>query len=200
MNISLPTGVSYHKEQLTLCQAFIFRHQELGELGRIVLQDLPNGHCNISSEVVGDPVDPMTKKREEIFIPLSKQITATMETIFGKNASEKAASPGTIQSEQEIIESKLIPCEKCGVNVAMLIFAYDAAESDQFEDYARKMYLEYTSLDISTWIIGLPTIILGDHTTPSPIMKVWPNRESIKISTADTFNSELNVFIDNHCK
>ena len=166
MNISLPSGVSYHKKQLTVGQAFIFRHQKLGELGRIILQDLPNGNCNISCEVVGDPVDPMTKEREEIFLPLSKQVTDKLETIFGKNPSGRAASSGTIQSEQEIIESKLIPCEKCGLNIAMLIFAKDAVKPDQFADYARKMYPNYSSLNISTWIIGS---VIGDQTTPTPI-------------------------------
>ncbi len=38
--------------------------------------------------------------------------------------------------------------------VAMLIFAPQATDPGGFEDYARKMYPEYTRLDLPTWIIG----------------------------------------------
>ncbi len=45
-------------------------------------------------------------------------------------------------------------CERCGRMVAMLIFAPQATDPGGFEDYARKMYPEYTRLDLPTWIIG----------------------------------------------
>lgn len=38
----------------------------------------------------------------------------------------------------EVIENKLICCEKCGAIVALLIFANDATDPGHFEDYARK--------------------------------------------------------------
>ncbi len=53
MNISLPAEVSYQKEPLPGCYAYVFRHKELGEIGRIVVQGLPNGHCHLASEVPG---------------------------------------------------------------------------------------------------------------------------------------------------
>jgi hypothetical protein len=36
------------------------RHRVLGELGRILLQELDDARCHVSCEVVGDPSDPMT--------------------------------------------------------------------------------------------------------------------------------------------
>ena len=52
---------------------------------------------------------------------------------------------------REVIESKLIVCERCGAVVAMLIFAPAAADPGRFEGYARKMYPQYTRLDVPTW-------------------------------------------------
>jgi len=58
------------------------------------------------------------------------------------------ALPSRPPEPKEVIESKLIPCERCGAVVAMLIFAPNATDSGQFEDYARK------NLNVPTWIIG----------------------------------------------
>lgn len=63
---------------------YIFRHKELGELGRIVVQGLPNGQTHLSSEVAGDPGDPMTETRKSVFAPLSEQITDSIEALLGK--------------------------------------------------------------------------------------------------------------------
>ena len=199
MNISLPPGVSFRKEQTSIGQAFIFRHQDIGELGRIVLKDLTKGQCHITSEVVGDPDDPMTKKREAMFIPLSKKVTDMLELIFAESSEKPSTSNNPTPDAQEIVESKLIPCDKCGKNLAMLIFSYDAVKPGQFEDYARRMYPKYTSLNVATWIIGKPETNTGDQRTPTPIMKVWPDRTPIKTSTAEKFNAELDNLIENHC-
>ena len=45
-----------------------------------------------------------------------------------------------------MIENNIIPCERCGSVVAMLIFAPEATDSGRFEDYARKMYAHYNHL------------------------------------------------------
>ena len=55
---------------------------------------------------------------------------------------------------KEMIESKLIPCERCGTVVAMLIFAPNATDPGHFEDYACKMYPHYNHLNAPTWILG----------------------------------------------
>ena len=56
----LPPDVSFEKQRLSDAWAYIFRHRVLGELGRILLQELDARRCHISCEVVGDPSDPMT--------------------------------------------------------------------------------------------------------------------------------------------
>jgi len=55
---------------------------------------------------------------------------------------------------KEMIQSKLIPCERCGTVVAMLSFAPKATDPGHFEDYARKMYPHYNHLkraDLDPW-------------------------------------------------
>ncbi len=54
------SNISFHKEQLDDGIAYIFRHTELGELGRLFLQERTDGQTQIRFEVVGDPNDPMT--------------------------------------------------------------------------------------------------------------------------------------------
>jgi hypothetical protein len=66
----LPADVSLEKRRLCEAWAYVFRHRVLGELGRILLQELGDGRCHLSCEVVGDPADPMTARRMAIFEPL----------------------------------------------------------------------------------------------------------------------------------
>lgn len=199
MNISMPPGVSFRKEALQGSQVYIFRHVELGDLGRIVLQGLPNGNCHISSEVVGDPEDPMTVVRKEIFAPLSDQVTNVMQALLGKGSLSGAIPPLSPKSNTEVVESKLIACERCGGNAALLIFADGAKTPGDFEDYARKMYHKYKELNVPTWIIGPPIGELAESRTPTQVMKVWPSREKIVTTTADEFNAKLDTLLDKHC-
>jgi hypothetical protein len=50
----LPPDVSFEKQRLSNAWAYVFRHRLLGEIGRILLQELDDGRCHISCEVVGD--------------------------------------------------------------------------------------------------------------------------------------------------
>lgn len=199
MNISMPPGVSFRKEVLQGNQVYVFRHAELGNLGRIVVQGLPNGHCHLSSEVAGAPDDPMTAIRKEMFAPLSEQVMNVMEALLGKGSLSGATPPSSPRSNTEVVESKLIPCGRCGDSAALLIFADDATTPGDFEDYARKMYHKYKGLDVPTWIIGPPVGELAESRTPTHVMKVWPNRDRIVTTTADEFNAELDALLDKHC-
>jgi len=71
--------LSYEKQRLSDAWAYVFRHRVLGELGRILLQELDDGRCHISCEVVGDPADPMTTQRTAIFKPLGLELARQME-------------------------------------------------------------------------------------------------------------------------
>jgi len=84
----LPPDVSYEKQRLSDAWAYVFRHRVLGELGRILLQELDDGRCHISCEVVGDPADPMTTQRTAIFKPLGLELARQMEAAMGTTPEE----------------------------------------------------------------------------------------------------------------
>ena len=144
------------KQRLFGAWAYVFRRRVLGELGRILLQELDDGRCHISCEVVGDPSDPMTTQRTAIFQPLGLELTRQMEAAMGTTPEEARPvdPPARVPEAKEVIESKIIPCERCGSVVAMLIFAPKATDPGRFEDYARKVYPQYNRLNVPTWIIG----------------------------------------------
>ena len=48
----LPPNVSYEEQRRSGGWAYVFLHRVLGELGRISLQELDDGRCHISREVV----------------------------------------------------------------------------------------------------------------------------------------------------
>jgi hypothetical protein len=196
----LPPDVSFDKQPLHYGWAYVFRHRSLGELGRIVLEETDDGRTRLSFEVVGDPNDPMTAERAAIFQPLGMELARQMEAAIGPTADAVPSGPPPRPPEpKEVIESRLIPCERCGRMVAMLIFAPQATDPGGFEDYARKMYPEYARLDLPTWIIG-PA--LGDGPLidrPADILKIWPAREPIERKRPAEFNSMLDRLGAGHC-
>ena len=59
---TLPKEVSFRKERLSYGWAYIFRHTQLGDLGRIVLQGRSDGRTHVTCEVSGDADDPNLPK------------------------------------------------------------------------------------------------------------------------------------------
>ena len=92
MNFSLPPEVTVQSQALNDGKVYQFRHKALGLLGRIVLRGSPGGQCHISSEIAGDPNDPMTDKRAAIFQPLSDQLVIALETALGIASKGKGPS------------------------------------------------------------------------------------------------------------
>ncbi|PZO20890.1 MAG: hypothetical protein DCF25_05935 [Leptolyngbya foveolarum] len=201
MNFSLPPEVTVQSQVLNDGKIYQFHHPTLGLLGRIVLQDNPDGLCHISSEVAGDPNDPMTETRAQIFEPLSQQLCAAVEAALGKGRQTGAGKPNTGISPtapKERIASQQIPCPKCGEIAALLIFANQAKEIAEMEDCARKTYSIYEELDVVTWIIGATVGTLkGDPI--APILRVWPQRHAIKYGSPKMFDAELNAILPRHC-
>jgi hypothetical protein len=62
----LPSDISFEKQRLCDAWAYVFRHRVLGELGRMLLQELGDGRCHLSCEMVGDAADPMTAQRPDV--------------------------------------------------------------------------------------------------------------------------------------
>ena len=196
----LPPEVSFAKERLLDGWAYVFRHRSLGELGRILVQDTRDGHSRISCELVGDPADPMTAMRAEVFQPLGLEIAKRLESRTGTVPESEAAPPPPQPSpSRELVESQVIPCDRCGTVVAMLIFAPEATDPGRFEDYARKMYPEYTRLEVPTWIIG-PALGHGPpQDRPADILKVWPTRAPVERLRPAEFNPVIERLATEHC-
>jgi hypothetical protein len=196
----LPSEVSFSEQPLSDATAYVFRHRLLGELGRIVMQETGDGRTHLSYEVVGDPADSKTAERAAIFQPLGMELARRIEAMTGPAADSLPVNlPPRPPEPKELVEGRLIPCERCGAMVAMLIFAPQATDAGGFEDYARKMYPEYTRLDLQTWIIG-PALGGGPlMDRPADILKIWPSQEPIERQRPAELNSMLDRLVSGHC-
>jgi hypothetical protein len=197
----LPHGVSMQKESIPAGWAYVFRHAELGLLGRLVLQSLPSGHCQVSCEVAGDPADPRTARRRQVLEPVATELVRRLEaqtaTVVG---TPWGAPPPSPPPPRRLIESKLMQCERCDAGVALLIFADEAADHGGLEDYARLMYEQIQATDLPTWVIGPPQ---GEEPLPErpvDILKVWPRREPVRRLRPDEFNPIIEALARAHCR
>lgn len=101
----LPPNISYQQEQFSNGVAFNFRHTELGDLGRILLQDRPDGQTQITCEVVGDPNDPMTAKRAAIFEPIGRELSDQLDKALGGSSQPPGKEdPYTAKQPPKTIE------------------------------------------------------------------------------------------------
>jgi hypothetical protein len=198
---NLPPDISYNKEQLPNGFAFNFRHSQLGNIGRILLQERPDGQTQILCEVVGDPDDPMTAKRAAIFKPIGIELSNQLDVALGGKAQLLGnEDPLLVEPPPKSIEkiaSKLIPCPKSGRPAALLIFADYADDIGGLEDYARLMYSNIVELDVPTWVIAPPEGT--GRNAASNILKVHPKREPVCKLTPDEFNQRLERIVAKHC-
>jgi hypothetical protein len=136
-----------------------------------------------------------------LFLVAQSPHSREMEAVMGRTREDAGSVdlPPRPPETKEVIESKLIPCERCGTVVAMLIFAPNATDAGHLEDYARKMYPHYNHLNVPTWIIG-PALGEGPLIDrPADVLKVWPAREPIQRLPPAQFNSLLDQFVTRHC-
>ncbi len=197
----LPKDVTFSKEPLPNGMAYVFRHQELGLLGRILVQDHGIGQCVLSCEIAGDPGDPMTAKREAIFKPAAMEITQRFQKIIGGPEIPVNPSLQTSPRDQgEYIESKIIQCRRCNAGVALLIIAINARNLGEMEDYARKMFSQVKRLNLPSYVIG-PMIDDGGpvEERPSNVLKIWPEREPMRCMRPSEFNPILAILAKAHC-
>lgn len=196
----LPPGMSCTKEQHTFGVAYVFRHQELGLLGRIILQDMAGGRCHVSMEVAGDPADPMTARRLEVFDPVATDVMQRLEAPRGSRDSGRHVEPLPPPPEPgEFVESTLIQCVRCDAGVALLIFADRATDHGGLEDYARKMYQQVAELNLPTYVIGPPVGDAPGPERPATILKIWPEREPVRRLRPDEFNPIIGALARAHC-
>ena len=158
------------------------------------------GRTQVTCEVVGDANDPMTEKRAAIFKPLGMELTRQLDIATGGSGEEKSASPPPRPAEPlKRVASELIQCERCGANVALLIFADDAADLGGLEDYARLMYPKVVELNVPTWVIGPPIESEPSPESPANILKIWPEREALCQLSPDEFSPIIEALITTHC-
>jgi hypothetical protein len=206
----LPPDVSFRKERLSIGWAYVFRHKELGNLGRIVLQGRPDGRTHVMCEVAGDPDDPMTDKRAEIFKPLGTELARQLDIATGGTGEDRWETPPPRPSEPlQRVATKLMQCETCDAFVALLIFAEDAADRGGLEDYARLMYPKVVELKLPTWVIGPPVdrepspdspVALAPDCIGADILQIWPERKDMGQLRPDEFNAIIKVLATTHCR
>ena len=185
---SLPPEISYTSKLLGYNKfAFIFRHNTLGEIGRLIV--LPKSYgSEIIYEVPGEPDDPMTTKRHEIFNPIAKSIIKISDQLFGKDVANNNFSVSKTSTESAIIKAEIIPCDICGATIVAKVFASDAYTIDRLEDYARLAFSKIKELNVPTWIIGAELVL-----------KVWPKRESARIILQPELHNIWAQLKKNHC-
>ena len=202
MAFHLPPDISFQKERHPYGWAYIFRHTQLGQIGRIILQGRPDGQTQATCEVLGDPDDPMTEKRAAIFKPLGTEMVRELQRALGGGMSEEdpwATPPPSPPAPKHKIAGKLMQCKKCGANVAFLIFAERGETQGDLEDYARLMYPEIVRHQVPTWIIGPMSGAADTMRNPATILKVWPYREPVFRASPEEFNSVVETLEAGHC-
>ena len=132
----LPPEVSFEARPVPAGWAYMFRHRDLGEIGRLLVQEAKGKAeaTHFSLEVVGDLEDPMTEKRKAIFEPLGIELMKRFNAALGpRPAPGPVVVPPRPPSEKMAIATKLMPCARCDATVAMLVFAEDATTPGRLE-------------------------------------------------------------------
>ena len=199
MKFPLPPEISFSKEVLPEgYQAYVFRHESIGELGRLVIT--PHGdQCQFNCEVVGDADDPMTEKRRAIIEPILKGLCSKVSEITGD--SDDPVQKYNVAPQRNRIESQVFPCKKCGKPTGMMIIAPQAITAGELEDFARIMYPEVKKMNVPTWVVGhgievnIKGISLGQYLA----LKIWPKREAARIMLSNEFDSIIDALILDHC-
>lgn len=197
----LPQEVRMEKKLLINGRwAYAFYHMKLGELGRLLILPHSSGQSQLCCEVVGEPDDPMTLKRKEILEPLTHELIAKMEAIYGDGKGEP--EPYEVHKERHLIKSEIMPCEQCGEPAAIMVIAPDATTEGELEDYARLMYIKLKELNIPAWVIGrekevqIDGVLMGN----ALVLKVWPEREAPREILSIDLNPQFEVLMKNNCK
>ncbi|MBS0359335.1 MAG: hypothetical protein JSS53_08710 [Proteobacteria bacterium] len=196
----MPEEVTYQKmssrEGITL---YVFFHEKLGKLGRLVVCQNTDGEIESSSEIFGEPSDRQTLKRGEILEPIIQEMLRKMEVV--NHVSSSIPQHYSVSNKKYSIKTKVVSCERCKDAVAMLVFMPDTFEIESLEDYAQIMHSEAKELKMPTWIVGAEraAVLNGDEVIEAPILKVWPTREKTRVMPSIEFNLKLKSLTQGHC-
>lgn len=195
----LPPNISVTRQPLPDGVVYAFRDVDLGQLGRLTLESTPDGETRISSEVAGDPQDPMTAQRLKVLEPICEALTHSLETALGRGRPT-AALPARPPEPYGQVAVEEVCCDTCNQLVALIVFAEEATDRGQLEDYARMMYVHYARHNVPTWIIGAQ---YGDEPMPlrkADVLQVWPHRGPLESLRPDEFNPRTEALATQHCR
>jgi hypothetical protein len=176
LDFQVPPNITVTRQRLPNGIGYVFRDAELGEIGRLAVEGTPAGETQITSEVAGDPSDPMTQRRLEMFGPLSQELTGILELMRGRGRE----APLPVRKPQPVgeVPCEEVRCETCGRMVAFLVFADEATNAGIFEDYARLMYPHYARHDVPTYIIGPENLEAAQWSTVEPTFSKYGRTEA----------------------
>ncbi|GGC08509.1 hypothetical protein GCM10007205_16970 [Oxalicibacterium flavum] len=81
MAIELPPNVTAQRKPISpTSYEYIFRHSELGQLGRLLLNVCASGTSRIICLVHGQPGDTLTEQRRAVFEPLAHKLAEQMRS------------------------------------------------------------------------------------------------------------------------
>lgn len=195
---SMPAGVTSTREPIPGGFVYVFRHTELGDLGRLLVQEESRGRTHITSEIAGDPDDPMTRRRRAILEPIIDELDRQMTHRYGEEApTSRPPSPG---SQGELIESQVIPCRRCDRPAAMLVFTLNfGTEPGDLENVTRLMYQNIRKMEVPTFAVGATLVAGSDRRGVANIRQVWPERGELLQLTERELNWKLDESVEKHC-
>jgi hypothetical protein len=180
---------------------YIFRHEDVGEIGTCMIVPTPLGQSQINFHVSGDDSDPMAERRKELLQPIVNAMEEKMNIQYGTAKSE-SMKPYEMQSTTSVVESKMFPCNKCKAPTALFIFGEKSETVGELEDYARKMYAQVKEMNVPTWVLGREkeVIIDGEYAGESLVLKIHPKRLKAKKMNSIDLNAKIDKLMDSHCK
>lgn len=195
---SLPPNVSCTRTLIeNNVYAFVFRHIELGEIGKLIILPKAKG-SEFIYEVIGEPDNPTTIKRQELFEPIAKNIIQTFNQLFWKHVANYG--PYVVPKETTIkSETKL--CTTCAAPVAKIFIASNAYNANYLEDCSNLVFAQINQLNVPAWIIGeeQQVSINGDLVREALVLKIWPQRNTAKIVSLTELNEIFDKLMKNHC-
>jgi hypothetical protein len=195
----LPANISMHKEILPDGTAYVFRHREMGVLGRIRIQARATGGSHLVCETAGDPGDPTTARRAALFEPLGRSIAALLPTDTAALARGDPPPPAPFDPGQWV-RSERICCLECGEAVAFVTYAADATDRGRLEDYARRMYPQHARWNVPAWIVGPVRGQSSQDRGVADVLSAWPTQGTVMAMTGDQFDGMVDRLVEGHCR
>lgn len=201
----LPIGVTMDKREEQIGTVFYLRHDQLGDLGRLRVEERAVG-SHFVCEVAGDPRDPQTRRRAEILEPIARGVGDVLASLGGPVPTGHPVTKPTPSSPSggRGFHTSLFNCSKCAAPTAMLVFAPGARNAGTFADVARLMFEACVELGVPVWALGDPLLEdvrrgLGPDDVRSHIMQIWPACGDLATTTPDQFEHQMLVLSEAHC-